>query len=92
MSEATQDIPAPRSKIAHRYLDATITFADNVLKHGRDTYGPKQTPLLVDGINMDTLEPPVWHYQGQEWVMSNLASQQNLFRTLVGLSEMKRRH
>jgi pectate lyase len=88
MPETTQDVPAPRSEIAHRYLNAVITFADNVLKHGRDTYGPKQTPLLVDGINVDTLEPPVWRYKEQEWVMSNLASQQNLLRTLVGLSEV----
>jgi len=27
-------------------------FADNVLKYGRDTYGPKHTPLFVDGLNM----------------------------------------
>jgi len=35
-----------------RYLNAVREFADNVLKYGRDTYGPKHTPLFVDGLNM----------------------------------------
>ena len=60
MSGATQGSSVSRGKTAHRYLDVETTFADNVLKHGRDTCGPKQTRLLVDGINIDTLEPPVW--------------------------------
>jgi hypothetical protein len=57
-----------------RFLDATVTFADNVLKHGRDKYGPKKTPLLVDGINVETLEPVVWKLSRQQWYVSNLAS------------------
>ena len=32
------------------YLNAVRTFADNVLRYGRDTYGPKHTPLFVDGL------------------------------------------
>ena len=28
----------------NRYLDTVSQFADNVLKYGRDTYGPKHTP------------------------------------------------
>jgi hypothetical protein len=39
-----------------RYLQAVRTFADNVLKYGRDTYGPKHTPLFVDGLNIQTLK------------------------------------
>lgn len=31
-----------------KYLDAVREFADNVLKYGRDTYGPKHTPLFVE--------------------------------------------
>ncbi len=69
------------------YLRAVTEFADKVLEHGRDVYGPKQTPLFVDGINVDTLEPPRWVRDGDEWILSNMASQQNLFRTLVGLSD-----
>ena len=34
----------------NRYLNAVREFADNVLKYGRDTYGPKHTPLFVDGL------------------------------------------
>lgn len=70
-----------------KYLDAVRTFADNVLKYGRDTYGPKHTPLFVDGLNIHTHEPVKWiSPEGERWVLSNLASQQNLFRTLDGLT------
>lgn len=70
-----------------KYLDAVREFADNVLKYGRDTYGPKHTPLFVDGLNVNTHEPVKWIApNGDRWILSNLASQQNLFRTLDGLT------
>jgi pectate lyase len=70
-----------------KYLDAVREFADNVLKYGRDTYGPKHTPLFVDGLNIQTHEPVKWIApNGDRWILSNLASQQNLFRTLDGLT------
>jgi len=70
-----------------KYLDAVREFADNVLKYGRDTYGPKHTPLFVDGLNVNTHEPVKWiNPDGYKWVLSNFASQQTLLRTLDGLS------
>jgi len=69
-------------------LAAVVEFADNVLEKGRDHYGPRHTPLFADGLNVDSLEAVRWRYQGHEWIPSNLASQQNLFRTLVGLSNL----
>ena len=48
-----------------RFLDATVTFADNVLKHRWDKYRLKKTPLLVDGISVETLEPVVWKLSRQ---------------------------
>jgi pectate lyase len=72
-----------------KYLDAVRTFADNVLKYGRDTYGPKHTPLFVDGLNVNTLEPVKWiDPDGTKWILSNFASQQTLLRTLDGLSNV----
>lgn len=72
-----------------KYLDAVREFADNVLKYGKDTYGPKHTPLFVDGLNIHTHEPVKWiDPDGTKWILSNLASQQNLFRTLDGLSKI----
>jgi len=72
-----------------KYLNAVRTFADNVLKYGRDTYGPKHTPLFVDGLNIHTHEPVKWIApNGDRWILSNLASQQNLFRTLDGLTRI----
>ncbi|MHC4324912.1 MAG: hypothetical protein ACYSUX_11645, partial [Planctomycetota bacterium] len=69
-----------------KYLSAVRTFADNVLKYGKDTYGPKHTPLFVDGLNIHTREPVKWKRDGRIWILSNLASQQNLFRVLDGLT------
>ena len=70
-----------------KYLEAVREFADNVLKYGRDTYGPKHTPLFVDGLNIHTHEPVNWiDPDGTRWILSNLASQQNLFRVLDGLT------
>jgi hypothetical protein len=43
-----------------KYLGAVREFADNVLKYGRDTYGPKHTPLFVDDLNVDTHEQVEW--------------------------------
>ena len=82
-----------------KYLDAVREFADNVLKYGRDTYG-KHTPLFVDGLmvrdpnNPDygkdgVYKPVEWIApNGDRWILSNLASQQNLFRTLDGLTSI----
>jgi len=73
----------------NRYLNAVREFADNVLKYGRDTYGPKHTPLFVDGLNINTHEPVKWIApNGDRWILSNLASQQNLLRTLDGLTRI----
>jgi pectate lyase len=69
------------------YLRAVKTFADNVLEHGRDVHGPKKTPLFVDGLNVDTIKPPVWKRNGEQWILSNLATQQQLLRVLDGLSD-----
>ena len=88
---ALAGFPASNSKANEnsKYLDAVREFADNVLKYGRDTYGPKHTPLFVDGLNIHTHEPVKWIApSGEKWVLSNLASQQNLFRTLDGLTKI----
>jgi len=79
----------PDPNESSKYLDAVRDFADNVLKYGRDTYGPKHTPLFVDGLNIHTHEPVKWTApNGDRWILSNLASQQNLLRTLDGLTKI----
>ncbi len=79
------------------FLPAVRTFADNVLRYGRDTYGPKHTALLADGVNIDTHEPATWLTPEEQatnwnmprrWVLSNLASQQILFRVLASVSQL----
>jgi hypothetical protein len=57
----------------NRYLNAVRTFADNVLKYGRDTYGPKHTPLFVDGLNVHTHEPVKWiDPDGTRWILDRI--------------------
>lgn len=78
-------------------LQAVRAFADNVLRHGRDVCGPRKTPLFVDGLNVDTHEPAVWKLPEEQaetwkmprqWVLSNQAGHQNLFRVLVSLTAL----
>ena len=69
-------------------LDTVRRFADLVLEQGRDTYGPRHTPLFVDGLEVGTHKPARWKHEGEEWILSNPASQQNLLRTLVALSRL----
>ncbi len=69
-------------------MEAVRRFAEFVITEGRDTYRETPTPMFVDGMNVDTLEPVRWHYDGEAWICSNLASQQNLFRTFVALSNL----
>ncbi len=71
-----------------RFVKAVELFAGQAIEKGRDIYGEKHTPLFVDGMNVDTLEPVVWKNKGQTWIMSNGATQQNFYRTLVGLSAL----
>ncbi|MHC4540614.1 MAG: ankyrin repeat domain-containing protein, partial [Planctomycetota bacterium] len=87
----------PDANDPNRYLNAVREFIDNVLKYGRDTYGPKHTPLFVDGLNIHTREPVKWiaprgdtstTVETGDWILCNLASQQNLFRVLDGLSKV----
>jgi pectate lyase len=67
-------------------IAAVRAFADRVLDVGRDRY--RGTPLLADGVNAQTLEPVEWLADGQRWAICNPACQQNLYRTLVGLSAL----
>ena len=91
---SAEEAPAEQSS---KYLHAVREFAENVLKYGRDTYGPKRMPLFVDGLNIHAHEPVKWispvgdvltATETEEWVLSNFASQQTLLRTLDGLSSV----
>jgi pectate lyase len=70
-------------------LHAVIEFCNNVLEHGRDRYRENPTPLFCDGIHIDTLEQIKWSFSDVgEVVISNMATQQNLFRTLTALTNL----
>ncbi|MHC4179878.1 MAG: hypothetical protein ACYSWU_20420, partial [Planctomycetota bacterium] len=71
-----------------RYIGAVRAFADATVEHGRDKYGEEETPLFVDGLHADSLEPARWKGPKETWVLSNFASQQPLLRTLDGLTAL----
>ena len=54
-----------------KYQKAVKKFSDSVIKNGRDTYGDRHTPLFVDGLQVETLEPVRWKFNpslAREWV------------------------
>lgn len=74
---------------ATRYKSAITRFADRVLDSGRDRYGPKHTPLFVDGLHVQTLQPATWKGPDDAtWILCNFASQQSLIRLLDGLTAL----
>ena len=77
--------------LSDHYVDIVEEYANNVIKYGKDLYGDTHSPLLAYGINLETKEPVKWKRDGQMWILSNLASQQNLFRTFVGLTNLTKK-
>jgi len=82
----SQEKQVPNSDEISPRLKAVKTFADKALKYGRDRWSGQDTPLFADGLNIETLRPAVWRFNGNEYFISNFASQQNFLRTLVALS------
>ena len=77
------------------FLSAAARFADTAVKHGRDVYGPKHTPLFVTYLNRELLKSPakipyMRVNQGcspTPTVDMDFDESQNLFRGLVALSQ-----
>jgi pectate lyase len=89
----TSEDPERKEREIKRF-EAVRTFADNVLEKGIDRWSGQNTPLLADGIDIQTGEAIEYSIEGSngaqadKYVSHNLASQQNLFRTLVALSNL----
>ena len=59
--EAQAPVPAggqQRAAAADRYLAAVRDFADAMLRHGRDTYGPVRSPLFASALDLESLKIP----------------------------------
>ena len=68
-------------------LDYLIQYADTLLRDFRDPY--HGTPLFFDGCDAQSKQAVSWkNVDGRIWQPSNIASQQNLFRFFVGLSNI----
>ncbi|MFW6279056.1 MAG: pectate lyase [Bacillota bacterium] len=62
------------------------SYAEQIFSQGKDRYGKKQTPLLVDGLDLEEQVPLMSKDENSEYVISNLAYHQNFHRFLAGLS------
>lgn len=78
-----------------KFLSAAVKFADTVIGHGRDVYGPEHTPLFADYLHTDTLKSPhnggiflnaAHGGPGYPIVRMNFHRHQNLLRLLAELS------
>ncbi|WP_114748182.1 pectate lyase [Pleomorphovibrio marinus] len=69
-------------------IAAVKAFAKVALNYAQDNFRDSPTPLFVDGLSVEDYKPVTWVHEGEKWIPSNLANQQNFFRTLVGLSEL----
>ncbi len=69
-------------------LEHVREFADRVLEAGADRWSGQNTPLLADGIHVETGEPAEWREDGVESIIHNLSYQQNLFRVFAGLTNL----
>jgi len=71
----------------NKTLSTLTQYADTILNKYRDPY--HGTPLFFDGFDTFSGKPVTWrNIDGTEWEPSNIASQQNLFRFLVALSNL----
>ena len=70
-----------------KFLSYLIQYADIVLSRYRDPY--HGTPLFFDGCDSFSGKAVTWqNTDGTLWEPSNIASQQNLFRFLSGLTTL----
>lgn len=72
-----------------RRLEAVKRHADTILAAAGDIYRDDPTPLFSDYVDQDTMAPGIAgmpEFTGDPGVMSNFAHQQDLMRTLAGLS------
>ncbi|MFB6136822.1 MAG: pectate lyase [Halobacteriaceae archaeon] len=72
------------------FVDPVRRFADRVLEDARDRFGDVETGLLADALDPETGDPIPHDTRDVEdgRLLANVASQQELLRTLVGLTEL----
>jgi hypothetical protein len=95
--------PPPKAPVPPSpYIGVVYRFADNLLEHGRDTYGPHKSGLFLSALDRKTLTPLTTRPPAPAGVSeedragpkdgpltgANLQHDQNLLRLLYTLSEL----
>jgi hypothetical protein len=79
------------------YLKVVASYADALLTHGRDTYGPIKSPLIATTLNRSTFEmldresaPPIAGIRDRERMIegANPMHDQNLYQILYALARL----
>jgi len=81
---------------ADRYLTVVCRYADAMLAHGRDTYGPAHSPLFASALDRKALKLPSFVPSAPEGVRegdrtlsgANPMHDENFYRLLYALSEL----
>lgn len=81
---AKKDVPVENMS----YMEIVKEYVDTVIDLGRNMEGSPYPLLFVDGINSVTKEPVKWYQDGEVYVPSNLASQQNFLRVLDTMTDV----
>lgn len=87
-----------------RYLDIARRYADTMIEHGRDVYGPEETPLFAVSLDRDALrihegaaldailaiERSDWGIRSHDRMVqgANPMQDQNLYRILYALTDI----
>src|SRR5687768_3014614 len=89
-------VPVPSSP----YLPVIYRYADTMIEHGRDVYGPQKTGLFLSALDRVTMAPltnglprlagirDLQRIGGKDLAAANPQHDQNLLRLLYTLSEL----
>lgn len=70
-------------------METVIKHVEDALRYARcNVPGAVYPNMLVNGYSVDTKKPVEWKYKGETYYPSNLTTQQNFLRVLVGLTNL----
>ena len=70
-------------------METVIKHVEDALRYARcNVPGARYPNMLVNGYSVDTKKPTEWKHKGESYYPSNLTSQQNFLRVLVGLTNL----
>lgn len=86
MADTPVPTPEPTASPFPR-LEALLNHANTALTYGMNIEGSKYPNILVDGIDVTSMEPVIWNkFTDNQYYQSNLYGQSNFLKMLDGLT------